>query len=45
MIPLLHWAMTSSGPETMNMGADMTGKASWLRSALTSGCWGIECLL
>ena len=27
-IPALHWAMTSSGPETMNMGEPMMGRRS-----------------
>ncbi len=25
-MPLAHWAMTSSGPDTMNIGAEITGR-------------------
>ncbi|BAQ46507.1 hypothetical protein Maq22A_c16905 [Methylobacterium aquaticum] len=31
-MPLTHWAMTSSGPETMNIGEAITGRArAWRR--------------
>src|ERR1700733_400555 len=35
MIPALHWAMTSSGPDTMNNGAPTTG--NWSRPFSDTG--------
>ena len=34
-MPALHWAMTSSGPDTMKSGAPITGNTS--RSSRTEG--------
>jgi hypothetical protein len=36
IIPDLHWARTSSGPDTMNIGAPMSGILSDCRSAAGS---------
>ncbi|GAA0776700.1 hypothetical protein GCM10009108_11350 [Castellaniella ginsengisoli] len=45
MMPLAHWAITSSGFETMNMGAAMTGSVMDWCSAVTMG-WDMGmCLL
>ena len=35
--PALHWAITSSGPETMNSGDPTTGSSSELASEAGSG--------
>ena len=36
-MPALHWAMTSSGPETMNSGEPTTGSSSVLTSEAGNG--------
>ncbi|MNI98937.1 hypothetical protein D3C73_1578890 [compost metagenome] len=39
-MPLVHWAMTSLGLDTMNMGALMTGRDIWPYKSVTRE-WGI----
>ena len=45
-MPALHWAMTSSGPDTMNSGEPTTGSSSELASdagnGIQSSLWGFE---
>src|SRR5437763_7113387 len=48
-MPALHWAITSSGPETMNSGEPSTGSSRWSLSEagsdmanVPSGRWGRE---
>ena len=36
-MPALHWAITSSGPETMNSGDPTTGSSSELASEAGNG--------
>ena len=36
-MPALHWAITSSGPETMNSGEPTTGSSSELASEAGNG--------
>src|SRR5699024_10610288 len=45
--PAWHWALTSSGPEAMNMGEPKTGRRSWESRSereFTVPPWVDECM-